>query len=102
MPNSLDQKLDGIDRHPFRATFRLRGREWATAEPSGRPPCDRTCCRTCVQRWHRIRMGRELSEAEHAYVVEVLCRWIEREAKGPEPAKPEVARALDYRRAWPV
>ncbi|MGA6159039.1 DUF4186 domain-containing protein [Stenotrophomonas sp. NPDC087984] len=38
-----------------------------------------TCCRTCLERWHRIPKGRELSRAERAYVVGVICRWIERE-----------------------
>ncbi|WP_244203234.1 DUF4186 domain-containing protein [Streptomyces rhizosphaericus] len=38
-----------------------------------------TCCRTCLQRWHEIPKGRELSRAERAYVVDVICRWIERE-----------------------
>ncbi|MEU6477401.1 DUF4186 domain-containing protein [Streptomyces sp. NPDC047017] len=38
-----------------------------------------TCCRTCLQREHGIPKGRELSRAERAYVVEVICRWIERE-----------------------
>lgn len=41
-----------------------------------------TCCRGCLQRWHRIPKGRELSGAERAYVVAVICRWIERELTG--------------------
>ncbi|WP_275558718.1 DUF4186 family protein [Streptomyces sp. 5-6(2022)] len=41
-----------------------------------------TCCRTCLQRWHEIPKGRELSRAERAYVVDVICRWIEREVAG--------------------
>jgi hypothetical protein len=38
-----------------------------------------TCCRSCLQRWHRIPTGRELTRDEQAYVVDVICRWIERE-----------------------
>lgn len=38
-----------------------------------------TCCRSCLRRWHQIPQGRELSRAERGYVVEVICRWIERE-----------------------
>ena len=38
-----------------------------------------TCCRTCLERWHDIPKGRELTPAEQAYVVEVICRWIGRE-----------------------
>ena len=32
MTDPLDQKLDAIGRHPFRARFHLRGRERVTAE----------------------------------------------------------------------
>ena len=39
-----------------------------------------TCCRTCLQKWHGIEKGRELSEDELAYAVEVVARWVEREA----------------------
>jgi hypothetical protein len=41
-----------------------------------------TCCRSCLERWHQILKGRELSREERAYVVEVICRWIEREVQG--------------------
>jgi hypothetical protein len=36
-----------------------------------------TCCRTCLERWHRIPKGRELTADEQAYAVDVICRWIE-------------------------
>jgi hypothetical protein len=36
-----------------------------------------TCCRTCLERWHGIPKGRELTAGEQAYAVDVLCRWIE-------------------------
>lgn len=38
-----------------------------------------TCCRSCLQRCHEIRKGHELTAAEQRYVVDVICRWIERE-----------------------
>jgi hypothetical protein len=38
-----------------------------------------TCCRTCLERWHDIPKGRELTAAERDYVVDVICRWIARE-----------------------
>jgi hypothetical protein len=38
-----------------------------------------TCCRTCLERWHQVPKGRELDASERDYVVEVICRWIERE-----------------------
>ncbi|MEA2324410.1 MAG: hypothetical protein QOD81_4260 [Solirubrobacteraceae bacterium] len=115
-PGLIDRRLDVIGRHPFRATFHLRGREraevtlrgmttirrhaadllakrLAPAQPAkdgrqtpyrGHPVfvaqhATATCCRTCLQRWHEIPKGRELSAEEQAYVVDVIARWIERE-----------------------
>lgn len=39
------------------------------------------CCRGCLNKWHSIEMGRKLTDTEHAYVVDVLMTWIEREMK---------------------
>ena len=38
-----------------------------------------TCCRTCLERWHRIPKGHALTAHEQAYAVDVICRWIERD-----------------------
>lgn len=123
MAASLDDKLDAIARHPFRAKFRLRGRDRVTAQLRGpstmrlhaqdliakrlapaEPRNDgkqtpyrghpvfvaqhatATCCRSCLERSHQITKGRELSREEVGYVVDVICRWIEREvARTPAP-----------------
>ena len=37
------------------------------------------CCRTCLERWHRIPKGHALTADEQAYAVDVICRWIERD-----------------------
>jgi hypothetical protein len=60
MPASLDDKLDAIARQPFRARFHLRGRD----------------------------RGRELSREEVGYVVDVICRWIEREVASAPDSSP--------------
>jgi uncharacterized protein DUF4186 len=36
-----------------------------------------TCCRSCLDRWHGIPKGRDLTTAEQAYAVDIICRWIE-------------------------
>jgi hypothetical protein len=41
-----------------------------------------TCCRTCLERWHDIPKGRDLTADEQAYAVDVIARWIEREHAG--------------------
>ncbi|MGW7528969.1 DUF4186 domain-containing protein [Streptomyces sp. NPDC054783] len=51
-----------------------------------------TCCRGCLERWHGIPEGRELTRAEHVYVVDVICRWIEREMTGGAGSGPGPAR----------
>ncbi len=39
-----------------------------------------TCCRSCLEKWHRIPKGRELTESQQAYLVdEVIMKWIRRE-----------------------
>jgi hypothetical protein len=35
-----------------------------------------TCCRSCLERWHGIEQGRELSSAECDYVVHVIDAWL--------------------------
>jgi Domain of unknown function (DUF4186) len=119
MPEPLDEKLDAIGQHPFRAKFHLHGRERVMAELSspsttrlhaydliakrlapaepyndgkqtpyrGHPVfvaqhATATCCRTCLERWHLIPKGRELTREERGYVVDMICRWIEREVAG--------------------
>jgi len=48
-----------------------------------------TCCRGCLEKWHRIERGRELTEAEKSYIVRVLGRWLESYTQtGPSRAGP--------------
>jgi hypothetical protein len=35
-----------------------------------------TCCRGCLEKWHQIPRGRELSREEQNHVVAVLERWL--------------------------
>jgi len=47
-----------------------------------------TCCRGCLARWHAIPRGQALTEAERAYVVAVIGRWL-REQERAAPPPPE-------------
>ena len=38
-----------------------------------------TCCRSCLEKWHHIPKGRELTETEQKYVVDVIMEWIKRQ-----------------------
>ncbi|WP_138471023.1 DUF4186 domain-containing protein [Poseidonocella sp. HB161398] len=39
-----------------------------------------TCCRGCLEKWHRIPQGRALDPAEQARIADILMWWIAREA----------------------
>ncbi|MBQ6495180.1 MAG: DUF4186 domain-containing protein [Bacilli bacterium] len=39
------------------------------------------CCRNCLEKWHHIPKGRELTNNEINYVVALLLEWIIREYK---------------------
>lgn len=34
------------------------------------------CCRGCLEKWHQIPQGRELTEVEKNYLTEVLVHWL--------------------------
>lgn len=38
-----------------------------------------TCCRGCLEKWHRIPQGRSLSDTECDYVRNVIAVWLERQ-----------------------
>ena len=43
-----------------------------------------TCCRGCLQKWHRIPKGRPLAPEEKRHVLSVLERWLaEQERDAP-------------------
>ena len=35
-----------------------------------------TCCRGCLQKWHRIPKGKPLTLEQIDYIVEVISRWL--------------------------
>ena len=41
-----------------------------------------TCCRGCLEKWHCIPKGRELTEAEQAHVINVIGRWLQTQGVG--------------------
>ena len=40
-----------------------------------------TCCRECIRKWHKMQPGRELSQVQQAYLVDVIMTWIKRTGK---------------------
>jgi hypothetical protein len=41
-----------------------------------------TCCRGCLEKWHGIPKGRELTASEQQYVVYIIMRWIDENQQG--------------------
>jgi hypothetical protein len=39
------------------------------------------CCRGCLEKWHHIKKGKELSRNEKNYIYLLLTTWIENEYK---------------------
>ncbi len=37
------------------------------------------CCRSCLEKWHKIPKDRDLSEKEINYIVNLLLLWIKKE-----------------------
>lgn len=35
-----------------------------------------TCCRTCLYKWHKIPMNKELSKEEINYIIDIIMLWI--------------------------
>ncbi len=40
-----------------------------------------TCCRDCLEKWHRIPKGKPLTDTQQEYVVDVIMEWIGRQMK---------------------
>ena len=41
-----------------------------------------TCCRGCLEKWHAIPRGRELTAEEERHVLEALWRWLVAQSGG--------------------
>ena len=39
------------------------------------------CCRGCLEKWHHISKGRELTDNEINYIISLLMEWIRQEKK---------------------
>ena len=38
-----------------------------------------TCCRECIRKWHKIQPGKELSQVQQDYLVDVIMTWIQKD-----------------------
>jgi hypothetical protein len=40
------------------------------------------CCRGCLEKWHGIPAGVQLTEEQQTYIVDILMEWIRRQMEG--------------------
>ena len=40
-----------------------------------------TCCRGCLEKWHKIPKNHELTPEEIDYIVDIIISWIENQTK---------------------
>ena len=38
-----------------------------------------TCCRGCIEKWHKLPQHRELTQTEQEYLVSIIMEWIKRQ-----------------------
>ena len=43
-----------------------------------------TCCRECIRKWHKMKPGKELSQIQQDYLVDVIMTWIKKEMENNE------------------
>ena len=41
-----------------------------------------TCCRECIRKWHKMQPGKELSQVQQDYLVDVIMTWIKKKSRG--------------------
>jgi len=40
-----------------------------------------TCCRGCIEKWHKFPKNRNLTDEEQQYLVNIIMEWIKRQIK---------------------
>ena len=54
-----------------------------------------TCCRECIRKWHKMQPGKELSQVQQDYLVDVIMTWIQKKSKGKN-IKYEFEKCINY------
>ena len=38
-----------------------------------------TCCRKCINKWHKFPIGTQLTQQQQDYIVEIIMKWLEKQ-----------------------
>ncbi len=47
-----------------------------------------TCCRSCLEKWHGIRMGQNLTSLQTQHIIDMLARWLQDQKAPLETQRP--------------
>ena len=85
--STIEQTLLRLQQSAFRAKFHLSEKDPNDGKQTpmrGHPvfiaqhACA-CCCRSCLNKWYHVPIGRELTEDEQKRIVRLLMAWIERQ-----------------------
>ena len=46
-----------------------------------------TCCRKCLEKWHKIKINRQLNQKEIQYTGDVILEWLEKQCVKNQPKR---------------
>lgn len=89
----LEKGMDVIERHAYdfvlkRLSEKEPENDGSQTPMKGHPVfiaqhATATCCRGCLEKWHRIPKGYPLSVVQQKYIVSILTAWINKEMNEP-------------------
>ncbi len=47
-----------------------------------------TCCRGCLEKWHGIPKGTELTQEQQEYIADVIIKWVGLQMETPSETDP--------------
>ena len=78
------QLFKRLGNSKFRSGFHLKQKDIDYINDKGHPVfvaqhATATCCRECIRKWHKMQPGKELSQVQQDYLVDVIMTWIQKE-----------------------
>ena len=85
-----DKLFDALAKSTFRSRFKLKDKDKEYIAQKGietikshardfiAQHATATCCRGCIEKWHKFPKGLELNQKQQEYLVDVIMEWIRR------------------------
>ena len=78
------QLFERLDNSKFRSSFHLKQTPMRGHPVFIAQHATATCCRECIRKWHKMQPGKELSQVQQDYLVDVIMIWIQKEMERQE------------------